>query len=386
MANAFIATQEDSLLFDQIKGAEVVAYFDQDQTLERFDALGGAMALFFLEENDAFATVNRVESKMLYAQFKDGDLERVHYFESAKNDAYPIVQVLPENRIMKGFNWQPEKRPKGRTDVTSLVPRKSQRRIYESRPQAQFKFTENYFPGYMGKIRAEIAKKDSLAAARDRERRLRERERELLAAQEAADSLARADSLALRDSLALSDAPSPAGSPAAVDTLAGFLPAVPADSLAGGRPVSPPDTAAVSAPAVRDSAAAVKPQNPPKTEKASPTPEELKALEAKKKAEEKAAEQARKKEEAARKQAEKEAKMAEKAARKQEKQEALEAKWAEEDRIYEEKQAAKKQKEVDKRRARKLKQLRRRAEKADRERNLLRKYIERYREEKARKN
>ena len=410
MANAFIATQEDSLLFDQIKGAEVVAYFDQDQTLERFDALGGAMALFFLEENDAFATVNRVESKMLYAQFKDGDLERVHYFESAKNDAYPIVQVLPENRIMKGFNWQPEKRPKGRTDVTSLVPRKSQRRIYESRPQAQFKFTENYFPGYMGKIRAEIAKKDSLAAARDRERRLRERERELLAAQEAADSLARADSLAVRDSLALSDslavrdslalsdalavrdslalsdAPSPAGSPAAVDTLAGFLPAVPADSLAGSRPVSPPDTAAVSAPMVRDSAAAVKPQNPPKTEKASPTPEELKALEAKKKAEEKAAEQARKKEEAARKQAEKEAKMAEKAARKQEKQEALEAKWAEEDRIYEEKQAAKKQKEVDKRRARKLKQLRRRAEKADRERNLLRKYIERYREEKARKN
>ena len=403
MANAFIATQEDSLLFDQIKGAEVVAYFDQDQTLERFDALGGAMALFFLEENDAFATVNRVESKMLYAQFKDGDLERVHYFESAKNDAYPIVQVLPENRIMKGFNWQPEKRPKGRTDVTSLVPRKSQRRIYESRPQAQFKFTENYFPGYMGKIRAEIAKKDSLAAARDRERRLRERERELLAAQEAADSLARADSLALRDSLALSDslavrdslalsdAPSPAGSPAdespaAVDTLAGFLPAVPADSLAGSRPVSPPDTAAVSAPMVRDSAAAVKPQNPPKTEKAPVTPEELKALEAKKKAEEKAAEQARKKEEAARKQAEKEAKMAEKAARKQEKQEALEAKWAEEDRIYEEKQAAKKQKEVDKRRARKLKQLRRRAEKADRERNLLRKYIERYREEKARKN
>ena len=34
-----------------------MAYFDTTRTLRRFDALGGATALFFLTENDALATV-----------------------------------------------------------------------------------------------------------------------------------------------------------------------------------------------------------------------------------------------------------------------------------------------------------------------------------------
>ena len=64
MSDAFITTQEDTLCYDQIKGAEMMAYFDSTRTLQRFDALGGATALFFLTENDALATVNKVESKM----------------------------------------------------------------------------------------------------------------------------------------------------------------------------------------------------------------------------------------------------------------------------------------------------------------------------------
>ena len=42
MSNAFITTQEDTVCFDQIKGTEMMAYFDSTRTLQRFDALGGA--------------------------------------------------------------------------------------------------------------------------------------------------------------------------------------------------------------------------------------------------------------------------------------------------------------------------------------------------------
>ena len=65
MSNAFIAIQEDTSHYDQIKGAEMMAYFDEKGALERFDVLGGASALFYIEENDVFATVNKPESKML---------------------------------------------------------------------------------------------------------------------------------------------------------------------------------------------------------------------------------------------------------------------------------------------------------------------------------
>ena len=42
MANAFIHIQEDSTHYDQIKGTEMLAFFDDKGALERFDVLGGA--------------------------------------------------------------------------------------------------------------------------------------------------------------------------------------------------------------------------------------------------------------------------------------------------------------------------------------------------------
>ena len=65
MSNAFIVIQEDTSHFDQIKGAEMLAFFGEKGQLDRFDVLGGASAMFFLEENGALATVNKTDSKML---------------------------------------------------------------------------------------------------------------------------------------------------------------------------------------------------------------------------------------------------------------------------------------------------------------------------------
>ena len=171
MSNAFITTCEDSLAkaYNQIRGAEMMAYFDSTAALKRFDALGGASALFFLEENGSLATVNKVEAKMLYATFKDGELQRITYFEDAKNDAYPVVQLPKDERELKGFRWDPEKRPSGPEDITSLKPRGSERTSYLARPHPEYKQTNRYFPGYINKIYKEIALRDSLAVARARE-------------------------------------------------------------------------------------------------------------------------------------------------------------------------------------------------------------------------
>ena len=110
MANAFISIQEDTTHYDQIKGTEMLAYFDDKGEMNRFDVLGGASALFYIEENEALATVNKPESKMLSAIFKDGEIQRIYYYDEAKNDGYPIVQLSDEDQRLKGFKWQPERR------------------------------------------------------------------------------------------------------------------------------------------------------------------------------------------------------------------------------------------------------------------------------------
>ena len=191
MSDAFIIIQEDSICFDQIKGAEIMAYFDSTTVLSRFDALGGSSALFYLKENDAFATVNKVEAKVISANFVDGELDRIHYFENPQNDAYPVVQLPPEEKQMKGFLWQPESRPKGKEDITDLELRPSERLSYLSRPMPSFMETERYFPGHMKAIAAKLAAADSLRRVRHAE----ERERQALLERQAAleelpDSLA----------------------------------------------------------------------------------------------------------------------------------------------------------------------------------------------------
>ena len=325
LSNAFITIEEAPKSYDQIRGTEMVAYFDSTSALSRFDALGGASSIFYLEEKGALATVNKVDAKMIYALFKDGELDRIHYYENPKNDGYPSVQMPEEERTLKGFRWEPDKRPASPRDVTSLVPRPSERLSYLARPHTEFKQTEDYFPGHIRKIYREIAIRDSLQVARERERRRME------------DSLARAeaDTLALADSL-LIPADSLRGT---LDSLRGPLDSLraPLDSLRSlpdSLSTAPADTLATPAPQLSE-----------------------KEIKAREKAE----------------------RDAQKERERQERQAAREAKWAEEDRIYEEKQAAKAQRKLDKERAKKLKLLRKLEKKAQRERLIFERYLERER-------
>ena len=348
MSNAFIAIQEDSTHYDQIKGAEMLAYFDEKGGLKRFDVLGGANALFFLEENDALATVNKADSKMLSATFKNGELERVYYFEEAKNDGYPVVQLPKEDLELKGFSWQPEKRPADRFAVTPLSLRPSQRTSYLARPRAEFIQTEKYFPGYIGDIYRQIEVRDSLRVIRQREQAIAEKQ----AAERARlDSLALADSLMLADSLALSD------SLAFADSLASVALA---DSLA----VADSIRTVTDSLAVADSLAAVEAM----------TPEQLAAAE--KEAARKAAQEAKLK-------ARQEAKAA-REAKKKKKQEEREARWAELDKRDADKLAAKEAKRLEKERQRKRKALADAARRAERDASTFEKYRQKYIRQQAR--
>ena len=327
MGNAFIAIQEDTVHYDQIKSTEMMAYFDDKGGLRRFDALGGASALFYIEENDALATVNKAESKMLSATFKDGELQRVYYFEDAKNDGYPVVQLAPEEMYFKGFEWQEDRRPADRNAVTPLSLRPSQRLKYASRPRAKFTQTDKYFPGYMSDIYLQIKVRDSLRVVRERDA-----ERARIAAENKArlDSLTRLDSLARVDSLAKVDSLARVDSLAKVDTVK-TMPVV--DSL----------KVSTDSVAVKDSAVVEKVL----------TPKEIKAL---KKAEKQKAREAAKKK----------------------RQEAKEARWAELDRRDAEKQKAKEEKALERQRKKKRKALETAAREAEKDAAVLERYVKRY--------
>ena len=337
MSNAFITIQEDPSHFDQIKGTEMLAFFDDKGGLTRFDVLGGASALFYIEENGAYATVNKPESKMLSATFKDGEIQRIYYYDQPKNDGYPIVQLSEDDQKLKGYSWQPDKRPADRNAVTPLSLRPSERLKYAARPKTTFKQTDIYFPGYMNDVYRQMAVRDSLKIVRERDRKRAEaraaekaRLDSLAALADSSKLVKGLDSLAIKDSLAVKDSLSKIDSLAVQDSLKTAV-----DSLAVAEPV----------------------ELTPEQQKAA-----LKAEKAKIKAEKKAAKEARKKA----------------------KQEALEAKWAELDQRDAEKAAAKEAKRLAKERQRKRKALEDQAEQQRKDLQALEKYRQKYEKQKAR--
>lgn len=217
MSNAFIIVKEDTLCFDQIRATEMLAYFDSTGGLRRFDALGDANAVFYLQEDSVYATVNKSEAKMLYAEFKDGDLDKVYYFESAKNDAYPVAQMTSEERVLKGFDWQPDLRPRGPEDITPLVLRPSQRALYSSRPRTTFDYTDKYYPGYMDGVMKKIEKGRVAKANSDKNKPRKPVADTVSAGLAAADTLSTAP--ALKDSISVADSLSVPGQVVSADSL-----------------------------------------------------------------------------------------------------------------------------------------------------------------------
>ena len=217
MSNAFITIQEDTSHYNQIKGTEMMAYFDEKGGLKRFDVLGGASALFFLEENGALATVNKTDSKMMSATFKNGEIQRIYYFEEAKNDGYPVVQLGSEDHKLKGYTWDPERRPADRYAVTPLKLRPSQRHTYSARPRATFVQTDIYFPGYISDIYRQIEVRDSLRVIRERENALAEQQ---------ANRMAELDSLSSEESLKNTQIKAAQDSLAVKDSLSGVRPKI----------------------------------------------------------------------------------------------------------------------------------------------------------------
>ena len=339
MSEAFIVIEEDTSHYNQIKGMEMLAFFDDKGGLERFDVLGGSSALFYIEENGVYATVNKTDSKMLSATFSNGELQRIHYYDQPKNDGYPKVQLAPDERKLKGYNWQPERRPADRTAVTPLSLRPSQRTSYQGRPRAEFKQTDIYFPGYIADIHRQIEVRDSLNKVRAAERK---------AAEAAALEKSRLDSLALKDSLFRADSLMRADSLVRVDSL---KLAARADSLA----VADSLRQVRDSLAIADSLAAAGKVL---------TPEEIKAA--------KKAEAQRKREEAAK---------VREAARKK-KQEEKEKRWAELDKRDEMKAKAKEEKRKAKERERKRKALQAAAREAEKDARALEAYVEKYRKQK----
>ena len=145
ISNSFIAMQEDTLHYNQIKSMEMSAYF-RDNDIYRFDALGGVSAIFFMEEDSTITLMDREECKMMTTRIKDRKIQRTRSIQELKQNVFPVFNLTPDEMYLKGFQWRGDERPKTRHDVTDRSIKVSKRAQIESIKKPGYTYTKKYFP------------------------------------------------------------------------------------------------------------------------------------------------------------------------------------------------------------------------------------------------
>jgi|GEM_PF-1628205 len=143
-SNSFVAIQQDSTYFNQIKSLDFFAHF-QDGKLQRFDAVGTAHALFFFEEDNALTTMNEKEAFAISALLRDNEINRIRSYTDPKSDAYPLIDLAPEKSILPGFTQRDSDRPKSRMEVCDRKILPSIRDITITLDEPRFPYTEQFF-------------------------------------------------------------------------------------------------------------------------------------------------------------------------------------------------------------------------------------------------
>jgi lipopolysaccharide export system protein LptA len=150
--NAFIASMEDSVHFDQVKGTEMTAFF-KGNDIYRFDVLGGVSVIFFFREKDSVITImNQKECKMMSALIEDRQINRIKYVEGIKDDAYPVYNLKKRDMFLRGYEWRADERPQNRREVCARNIKKSGREAMSVYPFPKFPVSRNYFPALRDSI------------------------------------------------------------------------------------------------------------------------------------------------------------------------------------------------------------------------------------------
>ena len=165
-SNAFVAARQDSSFFNQIKSLDFFAHF-KDGELERFDAVGTASALFFIEEDSVLTIMNEKEANAISALLAESQIEKARSYGSAKSNFYPIVDLGPDEMVLEGFKDRDQERPKSRMEVCNRRVLPSIREVTITLEEPLFPYTKQFFgitPSQKHLLPAPLGTTDSLGA------------------------------------------------------------------------------------------------------------------------------------------------------------------------------------------------------------------------------
>jgi lipopolysaccharide assembly outer membrane protein LptD (OstA) len=109
--DAFIVSEDEIGNYNQIKGKEMVAQF-QDNKISFIDILGNGESIFFiLDDKGTLAGMNYLRSSHIRIDMQDNALSKISFFVQPAGSFYPPTKIVPTEKQLIGFNWRINEKP-----------------------------------------------------------------------------------------------------------------------------------------------------------------------------------------------------------------------------------------------------------------------------------
>lgn len=115
--SAFIVSKDSIEGFNQIKGKNMVVYFNNNEMyLVAVD--GNAQTIYWLREDDgSLVGVNSAQSSYLEIDVEDNKIRRIKYYNKPTEVTVPEEEVPTMEKELKGFRWHADIRPTDKIDI-----------------------------------------------------------------------------------------------------------------------------------------------------------------------------------------------------------------------------------------------------------------------------
>ncbi len=114
--NAFIVSQEDSSMYNQIRGKYMKGFFN-DNKLSRIHVRGNGQTIYYVEEKNEVKAVNRTDCTDLNIYLKENEMDKITFITKPESTLFPIEQVVLKEFKLKDFSWREKNRPKDAKDI-----------------------------------------------------------------------------------------------------------------------------------------------------------------------------------------------------------------------------------------------------------------------------
>ncbi len=120
--NSIAVNKSEDKMYNQLKGNTLNGYF-RDGAIDYMRSKGNAESIYYARDRENLLVgINRVSGDIIDMRFKDKELNRVVVMNEVKGTMYPVSQIPEDQKTLRNFKWQEDRRPKSKLELMQPAP------------------------------------------------------------------------------------------------------------------------------------------------------------------------------------------------------------------------------------------------------------------------